>query len=79
VLKKKQLVMKKHTREKLPKLYKEAYPDCGDLNIFFNGILKIECKNCQFMIARGGTTVALDKEGCEIPQDLEIFFKELDI
>jgi hypothetical protein len=31
------------------------------------------------MIARGGTTVALDKEGCEIPQDLEIFFKELDI
>jgi hypothetical protein len=31
------------------------------------------------MIARGGTTFALNKEGCEIPQDLEIFFKELDI
>ena len=31
------------------------------------------------MIARGGTIVALDKEGCEILQDLEIFFRELDI
>jgi ribosomal protein L44E len=51
---------------KLPKLYKEACPDCGDLNIFFDVILKIECKNCHFMITRGGPSVALDKEGCEI-------------
>jgi hypothetical protein len=71
--------MKKHTQVKLPKLYKEACPDCGDLNIFFDGVMKIECKNCQFMIARECIIVALYKERCEIPQDLEIFFKELDI
>jgi hypothetical protein len=33
VLKKKQLIMKKRTRVKLPKLCKEACPECGDLNI----------------------------------------------
>jgi ribosomal protein S27E len=71
--------MKKRTRVKLPKFYKEVCPECGDLNIFFDGIMKIECKNCHFMLARGGTSVALDKEGCGIPQDLEIFFRELDI
>jgi hypothetical protein len=46
---------------------------------FFDGIMKIECRNCHFMLARRGISVVLDKEGCEIPQDLEIFFKELDI
>ena len=71
--------MKKCTQVKLPKLYKEACLDCGDLNIFFDDIMKIECKNCHFTIAKGGTSVVLDKEGCEIPQDLKIFLRELDI
>jgi hypothetical protein len=71
--------MKKRTRVKLLKLYKEACLDCGDLNIFFYGVIKIECKNCHFMIVRGGTSVVLDKEGCETSQDLEVFFKELHI
>jgi hypothetical protein len=69
--------MKKHTQVKFPKLYKEACPDCEDLNIFFDGFIKIECKNCYFMIARGSTSVALNKEGCEIPQYLKIFYREL--
>ena len=71
--------MKKHTRAKLPKLYKEACSNCGDLNIFIDGIVKIECENCHFMKARRGTSIALDKEGCEILQDLEIFFRKLNI
>jgi ribosomal protein S27E len=66
--------MKKRTRVKLMKLYKEACLDCGDLNFFFDDVIKIKCKNCHFMIPRGGTIVVLDKEGCEIPQDLEIIF-----
>ena len=38
-----QKVEKKRTRVKLPKLCKEACPECGDFNIFFNGINKVEC------------------------------------
>jgi hypothetical protein len=41
-----EVLKKKHTQVKLPKLYKEACPDCGDLNIFFDGVMKIEYKNC---------------------------------
>jgi hypothetical protein len=71
--------MKKCTLVKLSKLYKEACPDCGDLKNFFDGVMRIDCKNCHLMIARGGTSIALEKEGCEIPQDLEIFFRKLNI
>jgi hypothetical protein len=64
---------------KLPKLYKKTCPDLGNLNIFFDGIMKIECKNFYFMIVRRGTNVALDKKGCGIPQELEIIFRKFDI
>jgi hypothetical protein len=64
---------------KLPKLYKKTCPDLGNLNIFFDGIMKIECKNCHFMIAKRGTSIALDNKGCKTPQDLEIFFRKLNI
>jgi hypothetical protein len=72
-------VQKTCTQVRLPKLCKEACPCCGDLNIFFNGITNTECKNCQHMIVREGGSVALDKKGCEIDQDVELFFKDLDI
>jgi hypothetical protein len=62
---------------KLPKLYKEECLDCGDLNIFFYDIMKIECKNCHWTIAKRGISVVLDKEGCEIPQDLKDIFKRV--
>jgi hypothetical protein len=80
VPKKRQLfVQKKRTRVRLPKLCKEACPSCGDLNIFFKRITNTECKNCQYMIVREGGSVALNKEGNEIDQDVELFFKDLDI
>jgi hypothetical protein len=44
ILKKKQLIMKKRTRKKLAKLYKESCLDCGDLNIFFDGVMKMNAK-----------------------------------
>jgi ribosomal protein S27E len=72
-------VQKKRTRMRLPKLCKEACPSCGDLSIFFKGITNTECKNCQYIIVREGGSVALDKEGSEIDQDVELFFKDLDI
>jgi hypothetical protein len=72
-------VQKKRMRVRLPKLCKEACPSCGDLNIFFKGIINTECKNCQHMIVREGGSVVPDKVGCEIDQDLESFFKDLDI
>jgi hypothetical protein len=72
-------VQKKRTRVRLPKLCKEACPSCRDLNIFFKGIINTKCKNCQHMIVREGGSVVPDKVGCEIDQDLESFFKDLDI
>jgi hypothetical protein len=63
---------------RLPKLCKEACPSC-DLNIFFKGIINIECKNYQHIIVREGSSMALDKEGYKIDQDVELFFKDLDM
>ena len=74
-----QKVEKKHTRVKLPKLCKEACPECGDLNIFFNGINKIECRNCEHVIVRDGGSIVPEKEDSDEDQDIELFFKELDI
>ena len=69
----------KHTRVKLPKLYKEACLECGDLNIFFNGINKVECQNCEHVIVRDGDSIVPVREEYDEDQDIELFFKELDI
>ena len=74
-----QKVEKKRTRVKLPKLCKEACPECGDLNIFFNGINKVECRNCEHVIVRDGGSIVPEKEDYDEDQDIELFFKELDI
>ena len=74
-----QKVEKKHTRVKLPKLCKEACPECGDLNIFFNRINKVECQNCEHVIVRDGGSIVPEKEDYDEDQDIELFFKELDI
>ena len=74
-----QKVEKKRTQVKLPKLYKEACPECGDLNIFFNRINKVECQNCEHVIVRDGSSIVPEKEDYDEDQDIELFFKELDI
>ena len=74
-----QKVEKKCSQVKLPKLCKEACPTCGDLNIFFNGINKVECRNCEHMIVRDGGSIVPEKEDYDEDQDIELFFKELDI
>ena len=74
-----QKVEKKCTQVKLPKLCKEACLECEDLNIFFNGINKVECRNCEHVIVRDGGSIVLEKEEYDENQDIELFFKELDI
>ena len=69
----------KHTQVKLPKLCNEACPECGDLNIFFNGINKVECRNCEHVIVRDRGSIVPEKEEYDEDQDIELFFKELDI
>lgn len=73
------IVQKKRTRVKLPKLSKEECSECGGLNIFFDGVTNIECHNCQQAIVKRGYSVALDKEVCEVDQDVELYFKTLEI
>ena len=67
-----------HSSE-LQKLCKKACLKCGDLNIFFNGINKIECRNCEHVIVKDGGNVVQKKDNYEEDQDIELFFKELDI
>ena len=74
-----QNVEKKRTQVKLPKLCKKACSECGYLNIFFNGINKIECRNCKYVIVKDGGDIVQDKDDYEEDQDIELFFKELDI
>ena len=57
-----QKVEKKRTQVKLPKLCKEACPECEDLNIFFNEINKVECRNCKHVIVRDRGSIVPEKE-----------------
>lgn len=79
IQRRRQLVQKKRTRVKLPKLCREECPECEGLNIFFDGRTIVECHNCQYVIAKGGDSVALEEDGCEGEQDVELFFKKLNI
>lgn len=78
-LRRTQRVQKKRTRVKLPKLLKEACPECADLNIFFDDVTTTECRNCQCLIVRGVVTTAKENDGPIVDQDLEQFFEELGI
>jgi hypothetical protein len=53
--------------------------NCGGLNIFFNGVTVIECHNCQQTIVKGSCSIVPNTEECEGEQDMELFFKELNI
>ena len=64
---------------KLPKLCKKARPQCGDLNIIFNVVNKIESKNCEHMIIKYRGNSKQEKDDYEEDQDIWLFFKELDI
>ncbi len=75
----KQLVQKKRTRVKFPKLCREECPNYEGLNIFFNGVTVIECHNCQQTIVKGSCSIVLNTQECEVEQDVELFFKELNI
>ena len=79
VLRRREIVKKKRTRVKLPKLWKEECSECSALNIFFDGVTNTECHNCQHVIRKGGDNIAQDKGGCEVDQDVELFFKDLEI
>lgn len=48
------------------------------LNIFLNAITNVECHDFQQKIVRVNNSVALDKEGCEVHQDVKLFFKNLE-
>jgi hypothetical protein len=76
-------MLKSHCIHRIRSIVHKKVQESGACHSLFalaiDGILKIKCKNCHFMIGRGGPSVALDKEGCEIPQDLEILFRELNI
>ena len=78
-LRRRELVQKKRTRVKLPKLCRVECFNCGGLNIFFNGVSVIECHNCQQTIVKGSCSIVPNTEECEGEQDVELFFKELNI
>lgn len=61
---------------KLPKLCKETCWKYSNLNIFFTEITEIKYKNCKYKIIKEDSSVALYKEGCNIDQDVELFFKD---
>ena len=58
-----------------PKLCKKACPKCGDLNIFFDGVNKIECKNCEHVIVRNGGNIMQEKYNYEKDQDIELLIR----
>ena len=50
-----------------------------DLNIFFNGINKVECRNCEHVIVKDEGSIVLEKEDYDEDQDIELFFKGIRI
>ena len=64
---------------KIATLRKDKCFECGGFNIFFNGVTIIECHNCQEAIVKRSYSVALDKEGCEVDQDVKLLLKDLEM
>jgi hypothetical protein len=63
---------------RLPKLYKEACPNCGDLSKFFNEVTNTKCKNCQYKSVKEGGSIALKKERDKVDRDVVLFIEDLD-
>ena len=74
-----QNVKKKCSQVKLPKLCKKSCLKCDDLNKFFDGVNKIECRNCEHVIVNDGGSIVQEKDDYKKDQDINLFFKELDI
>jgi len=53
--------------------------NCEGLNIFFNGVTVIECHNCQYTMRKEDRSITPDTQECEAKQDVELFFKDLNI